>query len=766
MNDGYQNRGGSQYISSSYQPKSERMLPLPESIRQKANQLTHPGLALDKFAKTIEYVGNEVVSRFDQNCQKSVLEQMIQISQGSEPQEAWKRFHSRQRQIWQNLNCKTLEMQTVSGLSLHLARASALENAGICLHQIYGFPIIPGSGLKGMVRAWATLEEKDPGLIEAIFGPNVEDVRAGTKERMGQIIFHDAIPAAWPELMVDIVNNHHKDYYSGNEKNGYSAPGDWEEPSPVYFLTIRPNARFVFSLGKARTDVPDQMLEQVSEWLLAALSWSGAGAKTNAGYGIFKPLLGDLPEPPLARATYNTTLELVSPAFFAGALQDGSDCDLRPASLRGMLRWWWRTLYSGYLDSKQMLELEAQIFGSSSEGGALQIRVVSKTKKETYPYDKRLLVTGYPDTGDKKTTQGLWYHSFGMDEREKKRHFLPQGASWEIGLLAKDLHNIKAQIVLEQAQSALFLLCHFGSLGAKQRKGWGSFAAIPDFSLQTCKDAALRLRKNLGLHSSFNASKAMSPSLELMLEPLEIVTNWSNPFWALHQIGMAAQEFAQVYKHDLAKKALGLPRKIGAPFKGSFHSAKQKLNEPKARYSSPTQFHLAQNAQGNYVIRISFFPSAVLPDLQTSRAFLQKYREALEKGLSARLGSHLSGPQHLPSTSTQRGYQPTSSRAPQYHGQSRGGSRPVQMPAHSGPAPTLNTTTEYTGVITNVLYDRNIGFIKNEQLHSGDHFFRLSSFQGNPDNLAKGMKVRFHLEKGFDRHKNKETWNAVRILKL
>ena len=40
--------------------------------------------------------------------------------------------------------------QATSGrLTLHLARASALENAGLCLHPLYGFTYLPGTGLKG-----------------------------------------------------------------------------------------------------------------------------------------------------------------------------------------------------------------------------------------------------------------------------------------------------------------------------------------------------------------------------------------------------------------------------------------------------------------------------------------------------------------------------------------------------------------------------------------------------------------------------------------
>jgi CRISPR-associated protein Cmr6 len=39
-------------------------------------------------------------------------------------------------------------------MAIHLSRASALENAATCLHPIYGFAYLPGSGLKGLARTY------------------------------------------------------------------------------------------------------------------------------------------------------------------------------------------------------------------------------------------------------------------------------------------------------------------------------------------------------------------------------------------------------------------------------------------------------------------------------------------------------------------------------------------------------------------------------------------------------------------------------------
>ncbi|MBF2052770.1 MAG: type III-B CRISPR module RAMP protein Cmr6 [Candidatus Sericytochromatia bacterium] len=633
------------------QVQSEALIPLPPSIREKVHLLTHPGLSLDKYAETLDRVGEETkASKEGQKRQKEILQRMIKISGQAEPQNAWQDFLKRQQKVWQTLACKSFEMETISGLSLHLARASALENAGICLHNLYGFPLIPGSGLKGLTRAWATQAGMAEDKLRKVFGSTADDVRANTQEQAGCIVFYDAIPAAWPELSVDIVNSHHSKYYSSE---GTEAPGDWESPVPVYFLTLKPGSRFAFGLSKARSDISNALLEEVSSWLQAALTWSGAGAKTNAGYGLFKSTQAtDIPEP-AHRACFSATLELTSPAFLAGAMQDGSDCDLRPATLRGMLRWWWRTLHSGYLSSKELYKLESKIFGSAAEGGALQIRVERLNTPEIYAYDKFSLVNGLENPGP-KTTHGLWYHSFGMDEKAGRRYFVAPRAKWTVSLLARQTGSIAAEDVLDQAKSALQLLCYHGAVGAKQKKGWGSFADLPGFDLQALKSAASTFRLKTGYSNQFDPRLAESPSLEQIIEPLEIQTSWTNTFWALHQIGMAAQAFAQKYKYNPEKKALGLPHRVGKhkdesdATRGKFYSkhfnhAIEKHKNGKFdknatyRHASPTQFHLARQSDGKLTLRAIFFVSPRLPDAQTSESFLKEYRDFLNKKLQTLL---------------------------------------------------------------------------------------------------------------------------------
>lgn len=163
-------------------------------------------------------------------------------------------------------------------LIVGLGAAHVLETS-ITLHRIYGFPFIPGSGLKGMTRAYAELvlgkSERDDDF-RRIFGSQQKG-----KEQAGEVIFFDAIPAQVPRLKLDVMNPHYGEYYRG----GSTPPADWLSPVPVYFLTVE-RTPFLFALAARRKEA-NGLVGAAVQWFKAALSELGVGAKTAAGYGYF-----------------------------------------------------------------------------------------------------------------------------------------------------------------------------------------------------------------------------------------------------------------------------------------------------------------------------------------------------------------------------------------------------------------------------------------------------------------------------------------------
>ena len=161
-----------------------------------------------------------------------------------------------------------------------LGGASVLET-GMTLHRLYGIPIIPGSALKGLARAYAeTVEGKDandPNVV-AVFGKPPRS----TPLESGEIIFFDAIPITLPKFKLDVMTPHFPDYYQKRT----DLPADWQNPTPIYFLTVQ-DTKFLFAVA-ARREEGKGYVHIATKWLKKGLAELGVGAKTAAGYGYFQ----------------------------------------------------------------------------------------------------------------------------------------------------------------------------------------------------------------------------------------------------------------------------------------------------------------------------------------------------------------------------------------------------------------------------------------------------------------------------------------------
>ena len=261
-------------------------VPLPATIRPLIGQNSHPGLALDKYVDS--WTDQGPPGDFSGRVQRPALETVVRIAATEPAGMNFSDLLARRKAFLAALAAQVCPCETAGPFTLHLARASALENAGVCLHPIYGFPFLPGSGIKGLARAFATLHAGNDPLIPAVFG-NVPGAKS-KEQCAGGIIFHDSWPAKWTGLVDDILNCHHKEYYQAADGPGVPPPGDWDEPNMVSFLSIPSGVTFDFPLSKRRFDVPDEVLLAARQWLLGGLTILGAGAKTASGYGHFKPV--------------------------------------------------------------------------------------------------------------------------------------------------------------------------------------------------------------------------------------------------------------------------------------------------------------------------------------------------------------------------------------------------------------------------------------------------------------------------------------------
>ncbi|MEO0249208.1 MAG: type III-B CRISPR module RAMP protein Cmr6 [candidate division WOR-3 bacterium] len=174
---------------------------------------------------------------------------------------------------------ESFEMITDSRLIIGLGSESVLET-GITLHPLYGFPYLPGSGLKGIARAYAeTVDAASPDELRAIFGSEDKDPRRAALNFQGKVFFLDGIPTAFPSIEVDIMNPHFREYYQGDKP-----PADYLSPEPVTFLAVAAGHTFAFALLSRESS----LAAKARNWLVGGLTTLGAGGKTNVGYGYFR----------------------------------------------------------------------------------------------------------------------------------------------------------------------------------------------------------------------------------------------------------------------------------------------------------------------------------------------------------------------------------------------------------------------------------------------------------------------------------------------
>ncbi len=161
----------------------------------------------------------------------------------------------------------------------------------ITLHHIYGFPYIPASSIKGVLRSYiiAEVSEFENDEDKALKNPLFVKI-FGSTDSQGQVTFFDAFPTKAPTIKPDIMNPHYGDWY-GNKKDNRGnpiAPTDTQSPVPVFFLTVEGTFQFLFGSKQMKINDPLWKDKTLADWLKDALAEHGIGAKTAVGYGVMK----------------------------------------------------------------------------------------------------------------------------------------------------------------------------------------------------------------------------------------------------------------------------------------------------------------------------------------------------------------------------------------------------------------------------------------------------------------------------------------------
>ncbi len=233
----------------------------------------HAGLWFDKFCCT--WTDNR--DCWDMSAEEKLrwIKSLVHAPAGGQEQirEQIREYARRQVRMVARLGGRFSVFSTESRFVTGLGRSHPVEN-GFAWHPTLGTPYLPGSSVKGLLRAWAEQDTKtgaDPKILGRVFGE---------RDQVGGICFLDAVPTEPVQLAADIMTPH----YAGWSPD--DPPGDWRSPTPIPFLVTAEKMPFLFGFTP-RGSLPANDLEIVSGWLREALQWAGGGAKTAVGYGRF-----------------------------------------------------------------------------------------------------------------------------------------------------------------------------------------------------------------------------------------------------------------------------------------------------------------------------------------------------------------------------------------------------------------------------------------------------------------------------------------------
>ncbi len=274
-----------------------------------------------------------------------------------------------------------------------------------------GVPYLPGSSIKGLCRAWAKICGKER-HVEELLGPETME------EGSGRLIFLPAYPATWPELICDVICNHHREYYSKEPdqrkytRNEFPTPMDIESPVPINHLALAGGTEFVFRILPLDRETAADDLARAGALLAEALRELGIGARTAVGYGTME--LQDTDTEKIAATWEKPIMTGIIRTFVSYSHQDKQRVNgfLARGAMRGIAPW---------LDRQNMLpaaghSIEESLEQAIRDGGIAAITLfltehslgsdwVAKEMELARKYDKHVIPI--LDAQDDQVVDGL-----------------------------------------------------------------------------------------------------------------------------------------------------------------------------------------------------------------------------------------------------------------------------------------------------------------------------------------------------------------------
>jgi len=225
---------------------------------------------------------------------------------------------------------------------------------------------IPGSAIRGIVRAWAKRRPEIAPKVQTLLGNQKDDTITS-----GKFEFLDAWPQEATRLKQDIVNPQQK-FQVFHEGQG----------TPLSLYTLG-NGTDPVEVTIAIRGIPGRAtsveVEEVWSWVQQALSLYGVGSRTASGYGALVTTEVKKPQPDPDWSTKELDFILHSQGCFGA---NPNEPEFRPSHWRGWLRSWvWRFLL-GVMSEKDAEKTIGELLGTlegvdgGSQKGCVRLRML------------------------------------------------------------------------------------------------------------------------------------------------------------------------------------------------------------------------------------------------------------------------------------------------------------------------------------------------------------------------------------------------------
>lgn len=219
----------------------------------------------------------------------------------------------------------------------------------------------------------------------------------------------------------------------------------------------------------------------------------------------------------------------VTPMFMYGA--DGRTPELRPASIKGVMRFWWRAIH-GHLSLIELKNQEDEIFGSTEKKSKIIIYPIETNQSEDYeisltPHHKE----GYCSNED--GNKGCYFRNGKCMKANKKR-----GKLYKFKIKMAIKHN--EYMTKEELKNLFIITATLGGFGQRSRRGFGSIQitkidnTIFNFP-KTTKDIKDKINNSFKYTSTINY-----PYIQEIKKIGKKYTNFQN---LLETIGKASHDF-------------------------------------------------------------------------------------------------------------------------------------------------------------------------------------------------------------------------------